>query len=74
MEALVIVLAIPVFFAMIFAIAMDYTVFLLASAKEHWERTGDAARLTVRAPLATSDAGHGDSISISGVSNSRKMR
>ena len=30
------------FFAMIFAIAMDYTVFLLASAKEHWERTGDA--------------------------------
>lgn len=30
------------FFAMIFAIAMDYTVFLLASAKEHWEKTGDA--------------------------------
>ncbi|WP_240311525.1 MMPL family transporter [Nocardioides houyundeii] len=30
------------FFAMIFAIAMDYTVFLLASAKEHYERTGDA--------------------------------
>ena len=30
------------FFAMIFAIAMDYTVFLLASAKEHGERTGDA--------------------------------
>lgn len=29
------------FFAMIFAIAMDYTVFLLASAKEHVERTGD---------------------------------
>lgn len=29
------------FFAMIFAIAMDYTVFLLASAKEHFERTGD---------------------------------
>ena len=29
------------FFAMIFAIAMDYTVFLLASAKEHYERTGD---------------------------------
>ena len=26
---------------MIFAIAMDYTVFLLASAKEHWDRTGD---------------------------------
>ncbi|GAB2867103.1 MMPL family transporter [Nocardioides pacificus] len=30
------------FFAMIFAIAMDYTVFLLASAKEHWEKSGDA--------------------------------
>ncbi|OMQ35145.1 hypothetical protein BK799_11625 [Rhodococcus sp. D-1] len=29
------------FFAMIFAIAMDYTVFLLSSAKEHYERTGD---------------------------------
>jgi RND superfamily putative drug exporter len=32
----------PVFFsAMVFAIAMDYTVFLLASAKEHFERTAD---------------------------------
>jgi putative drug exporter of the RND superfamily len=29
------------FFAMIFAISMDYTVFLLASAKEHWDRTHD---------------------------------
>jgi putative drug exporter of the RND superfamily len=29
------------FFAMIFAIAMDYTVFLLSSAREHWERSGD---------------------------------
>jgi putative drug exporter of the RND superfamily len=29
------------FFAMIFAIAMDYTVFLLAAAKEHFELTGD---------------------------------
>jgi RND superfamily putative drug exporter len=29
------------FFAMIFAIAMDYTVFLLSSAKEHWDRSGD---------------------------------
>jgi RND superfamily putative drug exporter len=29
------------FFAMIFAIAMDYTVFLLASAKEHYERSKD---------------------------------
>ncbi|MGW4532665.1 MMPL family transporter [Nocardia sp. NPDC004340] len=31
------------FFAMIFAIAMDYTVFLLATAKEHYERSGDPA-------------------------------
>ncbi|MGI9658971.1 MAG: MMPL family transporter [Gaiellaceae bacterium] len=30
------------FFAMIFAISMDYTVFLLSSAKEHFDRTGDA--------------------------------
>jgi putative drug exporter of the RND superfamily len=29
------------FFAMVFAIAMDYSVFLLSSAKEHWDRTGD---------------------------------
>ncbi len=29
------------FFAMIFAIAMDYTVFLLASAKEHYEHSSD---------------------------------
>ncbi|MFD4182478.1 MMPL family transporter [Rhodococcus sp. NPDC058514] len=29
------------FFAMIFAIAMDYTVFLLATAKEQYERSGD---------------------------------
>jgi RND superfamily putative drug exporter len=29
------------FFAMIFALSMDYTVFLLASAREHWERTRD---------------------------------
>ncbi len=29
------------FFAMIFAIAMDYTVFLLASAREHYESSGD---------------------------------
>jgi RND superfamily putative drug exporter len=28
------------FFAMVFAIAMDYTVFLLSSAREHWEQTG----------------------------------
>lgn len=30
------------FFAMIFAISMDYTVFLLCAAKERWERSGDA--------------------------------
>jgi RND superfamily putative drug exporter len=29
------------FFAMIFAISMDYTMFLLSSAKEHWDRTHD---------------------------------
>jgi RND superfamily putative drug exporter len=27
------------FFAMIFAISMDYTMFLLSSAKEHWDRS-----------------------------------
>ena len=27
------------FFAMVFAIAMDYSVFLLSSAREHWERS-----------------------------------
>lgn len=32
-----------------------------------WQSSGDAARLTVRAPLAVSDAAHGDSISVSGV-------
>ena len=35
------------FFAMIFAISMDYTVFLLSSAKEHWERTHDAKEAMV---------------------------
>ena len=35
------------FFAMIFAIGMDYTVFLLASAKEHWEKSGDAKEAMV---------------------------
>jgi RND superfamily putative drug exporter len=29
------------FFAMIFAISMDYTVFLLSSAKEHWDKSHD---------------------------------
>ncbi|MFC4056126.1 MMPL family transporter [Actinomadura syzygii] len=37
------------FFAMIFAIAMDYTVFLLASAKEHFERGGDPREAMVGA-------------------------
>ena len=32
-----------------------------------WEPTEDAARLTVRGPIAVSDARHGDSISVSGV-------
>ena len=32
-----------------------------------WRQTADAARITVRAPLAASDAAHGDSISVSGV-------
>ena len=29
------------FFAMIFAISMDYTLFLLSSAKEHWDHSND---------------------------------
>jgi RND superfamily putative drug exporter len=37
------------FFAMIFAISMDYTMFLLSSAKEHWDRTGDAKEAMVGA-------------------------
>jgi putative drug exporter of the RND superfamily len=37
------------FFAMIFAISMDYTMFLLSSAKEHWDRTHDAKDATVGA-------------------------
>ncbi|MBF4160931.1 MMPL family transporter [Nocardioides acrostichi] len=37
------------FFAMIFAIAMDYTVFLLASAKEHYEASGDPREAMVGA-------------------------
>jgi riboflavin synthase len=32
-----------------------------------WEPTADAARVTVKAPIAVSDAKHGDSISVSGV-------
>jgi len=30
------------FFTLVFAISMDYTVFLLASTREHFERSGDA--------------------------------
>ncbi|MBS1879223.1 MAG: MMPL family transporter [Actinobacteria bacterium] len=37
------------FFAMIFAIAMDYTVFLLASAREHWEASRDPRQAMVGA-------------------------
>ena len=37
------------FFAMIFAISMDYTVFLLATAREHWERTHDPRAAAVGA-------------------------
>ena len=39
------------FFALIFAISMDYTVFLLASTREHYERTGDPDE-AVRASIA----------------------
>ena len=35
------------FFAMIFAISMDYTVFLLSSAKEHWDRSRDAKEAAI---------------------------
>jgi len=34
---------------------------------ERIERTADAARLTIRGPLAVAGAGHGDSISVNGV-------
>jgi RND superfamily putative drug exporter len=42
------------FFAMIFAIAMDYTVFLLASAKEHHEHSGGDPREAMIGGLAHS--------------------
>jgi riboflavin synthase len=32
-----------------------------------WEPTADAARITIRGPIAVSDAKHGDSISVGGV-------
>ena len=44
------------FFAMIFAISMDYTVFLLSSAKEHWDRSHDAREAAIGG-MAHSGAG-----------------
>jgi putative drug exporter of the RND superfamily len=41
------------FFAMIFAISMDYTVFLLSSAKEHWERSGGDAKAAMVGGMAS---------------------
>jgi RND superfamily putative drug exporter len=41
------------FFALVFALAMDYTVFLLATAKEAHERTGDARQAVVEGLAAT---------------------
>ena len=35
------------FFAMLFALGMDYTVFLLASAKERWDASGDPREAAV---------------------------
>jgi RND superfamily putative drug exporter len=35
------------FFAMVFALAMDYTVFLLATVKEHFAETGDARQAAI---------------------------
>jgi putative drug exporter of the RND superfamily len=35
------------FFAMVFAISMDYTVFLLSSAKEHFDRSGDPREASI---------------------------
>jgi RND superfamily putative drug exporter len=40
------------YFAMTFAISMDYTVFLLSSAKEHWERSGGDARAAMVGSMA----------------------
>jgi len=39
---------------MIFAISMDYTVFLLSSAKEHWDRSRGDARDAMVGGLAHS--------------------
>jgi putative drug exporter of the RND superfamily len=35
------------FFAMVFALAMDYTVFLLATVKEHFDESGDAREAAI---------------------------
>jgi putative drug exporter of the RND superfamily len=35
------------FFAMVFALAMDYTVFLLATVKEHFAKSGDARQAAI---------------------------
>jgi RND superfamily putative drug exporter len=42
------------FFAMIFAISMDYTVFLLCSAKEHWDDSGGDAKRAMIGGMAQS--------------------
>jgi RND superfamily putative drug exporter len=42
------------FFAMIFAISMDYTVFILSSAKEHWDRSGGDAKAAMVGGMASS--------------------
>ncbi len=39
------------FFSLIFAMSMDYTVFLLASTREHFERSGDPAE-AIRSSIA----------------------
>ena len=44
------------FFAMIFAISMDYTVFLLSSAREHWEASGDPREAMIGDRPAVLDA------------------
>jgi len=41
------------FFALVFALAMDYTVFLLATTKEAYERTGDAREAVVEGLAST---------------------
>jgi putative drug exporter of the RND superfamily len=43
------------FFAMIFAISMDSTVFLLSSAREHWDQSGGNAKAAVIDGMAQAD-------------------